>query len=259
MNAVKFLVLAALIFALVPTCAQAQEDVTFLGLEARTIVKTACFGALGYTYSQNTKALPAGAKGGAIGGLKGLRKSEVTTPSCDWQDVEVDKTGWYLNNVCSVYYTVGDEEKVLSHGSSTTETLLDALQQVNREGGKIHNIEIKGHGEPSYQHMGGGTFIQVTGAGRVLLSRKDENAEAVDITPLLKGVCKSDVKIQLNGCKTGRGEDNIAKRLSEVLPGSTVAGGALYQASVPFTSNSFGTKNYYRHGQRVSKWWYVID
>ena len=173
-----------------------------------------------------------------------------------WEDVDVDTSGWYLNAKLTVRYELDGKKEKISHGSATTDKLVDTLQKVRQKGGKVYNIEIKGHGAPELQQMGGGTFI-IACNKCVMVQLK--NGTDVDITNLLKIVCKKDVAIELNGCKTGRGEGSVAEELSLALPGSTVAGGAFYQAGVPFTSKSFGTKNYFRNGKRVSKWWYIID
>ena len=195
-----------------------------------------------------------------FGGLEtvsaGAADEKTKEEELKWEDVEVDTSGWYLNNKLTVRYELNGKKHKICHGSSTTDKLVDALQKVRQKGGKVYNIEIKGHGAPELQQMGGGTFI-IASNKCVIVQLKSE--KDLDITNLLKIVCKKDVAIELNGCKTGRGEGSIAEEMSLALPGSTVAGGALYQASILFTSKSFGTKNYFRNGKRVSKWWYVID
>ena len=197
----------------------------------------------------------AGLEAASLGASAGTQAAEAEE-KLEWEDVEVDLSGFYLNAKCTVRYELNGKKHKISHGSATTDKLVDALQKVRQKGGKVYNIEIKGHGAPELQQMAGGTFI-IASNKMVIVQLKGE--KDLDITNLLKIVCKRDVAIELNGCKTGRGEGSVAEEFSRALPGSTVAGGSLYQAGVPFTSKSWGTKIYYKNGKRVSKWWYVID
>lgn len=262
MNTIKTLVLSLVVVTLLSTStlmAQGDEEkVSIFGIDADTVIST-CGGVGGMLYVAGKNKTAKGFKGKGIKSLRsGINSTTATPPKpIEWEDVDCDTTGSYLNNVCEITYEVDGETKYDSYGSATADKLIDSLQKIRHAAGKVSNIEIKGHGAPECQQMGGDTMLIATGSGFVLATMKD--GQSVDITNLLKSTCKPDVHIQLNGCKTGRGEDNVAQNLSGALPGSTVAGGSHYQLSIPFTSNSFGTKNYYRHGQKVEKDWYCID
>lgn len=199
-----------------------------------------------------------GAIKGATRGVEAAPGPPTAPATSGWVDVVVDtRAGWHLNNKHSIVYRVGGAERRLSISWATADRLLDGLQRIRREGGRISSLEIKGHGAPEVQTMGAGTLL--TASNRtVLLMLKNE--ETVDITPLLKEILAADAKIDLNGCQTGRGEAPLAMELSRALPGRTVVGGSAWaQLSIPFTSKAFGSRRWYRDGELVSDRWYRVD
>lgn len=174
-----------------------------------------------------------------------------------WQDVPCDTSGGFrpMNSVTLFWKSLG---KTLSEsvGSATMDHLVDRLQYFRRVGRKISQLEIKGHGAPELQQLGAETFLIACNRSVLVTMRDGRN---LDVTKLLLEVLTDDAKINLNGCKTGRGDDSVALRMSEALPGRTVTGGAFYQASIPFTAKSFGTKNHFRDGKKIAKKWYRVD
>ena len=174
-----------------------------------------------------------------------------------WQDVAVDLSGGpYLNARARLVVLRNGKRESITISSATTDRLVDALQKVRREGLKVVEMELKGHGAPELQSLGGGTFMIATGRDVIVQTK---NGKDLTITSLLAETLASNAKINLNGCKTGRGDDSVAQNLSRALPGRAVSGGSLYQMGIPFTSKSWGTKRYFTNGQQDSKWWYVVD
>ncbi len=174
-----------------------------------------------------------------------------------WTDVKTDNSGGFrMSNKTTVYYMKNGKKVSRSVGSSTTDDLVALLQDLNRQGIKITELEIKGHGAPELQQMGAGTFLIATNKS-VLAHMKD--GRDIDITPLLRTVLTPDAKVNLNGCKTGRGSDPVAQEFSRALPGRTVTGGAFYQLGIPFLAKSFGTKMHFKDGVLLSKKWYRVD
>ncbi|RCK75781.1 MAG: hypothetical protein OZSIB_3724 [Candidatus Ozemobacter sibiricus] len=174
-----------------------------------------------------------------------------------WTDVPTDTSrGFRPNNKTTVYYLKDGKKVSRSVGSSTTDDLIALLQDLHRQGIKITELEIKGHGAPELQTMGAGTFL-VASNKRILASLR--SGRDVDITPLLLAVLAPDAKIDLNGCKTARGTGSVAEEFSRALPGRYVTGGSLYQMGIPFTAKSLGTKIWFKDGERVAKKWYRID
>lgn len=174
-----------------------------------------------------------------------------------WQDVDCDLSGGFrpMNEVTLFWKSLG---KTMSENvnSATMDHLVDRLQHARRVGRRLTQLEIKGHGAPELQQLGAETFL-IACNRCVLVTMRD--GRSVDVTALLLEVLAPDAKVNLNGCKTGRGDDSVAMRMSEALPGRTITGGAFYQASIPFTAKSFGTKNHFRDGEKIAKKWYRID
>lgn len=182
----------------------------------------------------------------------------ATAAPAPWTDQVVDLSGGpYLNYRARLVVVKAGKRTSRSISSATTDRLVDALQKVLREGGKVVELEIKGHGAPEVQTLGGGTFMIATGRN-VIAQLK--NGKDIDIAPLLQATLSSDALINLNSCETARGDDAITERLSKAMPGRTVSGGARsYQLGIPFTAKAFGTKRYFQDGQQKSKWWFWID
>jgi hypothetical protein len=174
-----------------------------------------------------------------------------------WADVKTDTTSAFRpSNKTTIYFLRNGKKVSRSAGSSTADDLVALLQDCYRQGIKITELEIKGHGSPELQMMGADTFLIAT--NRQVLAQLRSGRD-IDITPLLRAVLTPDAKVNLNGCKTGRGGQSVAQEFSLALPGRTVTGGALYQMGIPFTAKSWGTKMHYKDGQLVSKKWYRVD
>ena len=174
-----------------------------------------------------------------------------------WKDVDCDLSGGLrLNNKVTLFWKSLGQTRSESVGSATMDHLVDRLQHARRVGRTITQLEIKGHGAPELQQLGAETFL-IACNGSVLVQMRD--GRSVDVTALLLEVLAPDAKVNLNGCKTGRGDDSVAQEASRALPGRIVTGGAFYQASIPFTAKSFGTKNHFRDGKRIAKKWYRVD
>lgn len=175
-----------------------------------------------------------------------------------WTDVPVDLTGGpYWNTRARLVVVTNGKRTSLAIPSATTDRLVDALQKVRREGGQVVELELKGHGAPEVQALGGGTFLIASGK-QVLAQLK--NGKDIDIAPLLTGTLAQTATVNLNGCQTARGTATVTEALSRALPGRTVSGGSRsYQLGIPFTAWSLGTKKYFQDGQLKAKWWYWID
>lgn len=87
------------------------------------------------------------------------------------------------------------------------------------------------------------------------ITDQDSEGNNEDLTEIFREKLEG-AEISLNGCQTVRGEDSIAKKISNVIPESTVDGGAgLAQMQVPFTENAFGKKNVFKKGEKVNSMW----
>ena len=174
-----------------------------------------------------------------------------------WTDVKTDTSGGLrVSNKTTAYFLKAGKKVSRSVGSSTVDDLIALLQDLNRQGIKITELEIKGHGAPELQQMGAGTFL-IASNKSVLCHMKD--GRDIDVTTLFRSVLAPAAKVNLNGCKTGRGSGSVAEEFSRALPGRIVTGGALYQMGIPFTAKSFGTKMHYKDGVLLNKKWYRVD
>lgn len=175
-----------------------------------------------------------------------------------WTDVRVDLTGGpYWNTRARLVVMKDGKRTSVSIPSATTDRLVNALQKVRREGGQVVELELKGHGAPEVQTLGGGTFLIASGRNVVAQMK---NGKDLDIAPLLQATLAPTATINLNGCQTARGDGTVTEALSRALPGRTVSGGArFYQLGIPFTAKSLGTKKYFKDGRLQSRWWYWVD
>jgi RHS repeat-associated protein len=140
----------------------------------------------------------------------------------------------------------GEEERL--HNASVDD-LAKKLDQAAKEKNPIDDLRIKGHGAPELMQMSKESLL-TTANGKIL----DDKGN--DLTDKFKNGLTPNAMVCLNGCETGRGKDNIAKDMSQILPGKVVAGGkGLYQLNVPFTSSAIGKKNYYINGKVCNSQW----
>lgn len=96
------------------------------------------------------------------------------------------------------------------------------LQTIQNSGDKISDLTIRGHGgrEPNMITFGGG-FLTSSSTGIVDLNGNN-------IAPLLKELMGENSEINLYGCNTARGDDNLAKDVSGHVPQSKVTGYNFY-------------------------------
>lgn len=175
-----------------------------------------------------------------------------------WTDIPVDLSGGpYWNTRARLVVVTKGKRTSRAIPSATTDRLVDALQRVRQEGGQVVEIELKGHGAPEVQTLGGGTFLIASGRN-VLAHLKD--GRDIDIAPLLNSTLAPTATVNLNGCQTARATSTVTEAFSHALPGRIVSGGSrFYQLGIPFTAKSLGTKKYFQDGKLKSRWWYWID
>lgn len=141
----------------------------------------------------------------------------------------------------------GQEERL--HNASVDD-LAKKLDQAAKEKNPITDLRIKDHGSPELMQMSKESLLTTSATGRIL----DDKGN--DLTDKFKNGLAPNAMVCLNGCETGRGKDNIAKNMSQILPGKVVVGGAgVYQLNLPFTSSAIGKKNYYINGKVCNSQW----
>jgi len=96
------------------------------------------------------------------------------------------------------------------------------LDVIAEFGDRVDEITFRGHGnnEPKMITFGGG-YVVSTGNAIV-------DPEGVDIVPKLRSVIGQGAKINLFGCNTARGDDNLAKDFKNIFPGAEVTGYSYY-------------------------------
>lgn len=89
----------------------------------------------------------------------------------------------------------------------------------------ISSISIRGHGSPEMITFGNG-FITTDWFGNVI------DADGNNLTDILRGILIPGAEINLYGCRTAYGDNNISKTLSNTFPGAHVTGYSFYGIGV---------------------------
>jgi len=140
----------------------------------------------------------------------------------------------------------GKEERLKD---ASVDDLVKKLEQAAKEKNPIGDLRIKDHASKEVMQMSKESLL-TTANGKIL----DDKGR--DLTDKFKNGLTPNAMICLNGCATGRGKDNIAKDMSQILPGTIVAGGkGMFQMNIPFTSSAIGKKNYYYKGEVCHSEW----
>jgi RHS repeat-associated protein len=168
-----------------------------------------------------------------------LYRYSLNSPTC-W----TDPTG------LAVLQVTRQDGSIQTYYRPTSATIQQVLQQATNSGNLIDSMRIKGHGATELIMLDGNDFLIVDNMGRIT------DQVGKDLTDMFsKGVAQSGA-IDLAGCQTGRGKDNIAKRMSNTLPNRVISGGkGLYQLGIPFMANAIGKKNFYMDGNLVHSQW----
>jgi RHS repeat-associated protein len=140
--------------------------------------------------------------------------------------------------------------KEICKETSDGQELVDLLNEIESTGGKITTANIKDHAGSETQGVGGGDSIIVSADGTISITTGEKNGvpTSADVTSTLQNITDSGTKINLNGCKTARGDDSISQRLSNALPDATVSGNLKYAITIPFTSHSIGVTVTFKGG-----------
>jgi len=139
--------------------------------------------------------------------------------------------------------------------------LVKELQSAKYSGVLIDQLYLKGHGEkkaffmvgggrlsPSTYGWGSAEYFEVRPNNHIMTQSND------DLTQDFLDAVGSGSLIVLDGCETGRGDDNIAQKMSVVLPNVTVVGGSGWAqfGGVVGSSHALGAKNYYVNGKKAN-------
>jgi len=152
---------------------------------------------------------------------------------------------------------------------NTTTALINALQHDVDNGSQVINLTISGHGDPTLITLDSGQTQLLTAPGThiVLIDGSNENNLIdKDITDLLKKAMSPNGKIELNACHTAKGNDNLAKSMSQILPNIEVsgvsssaygpAGGGLGSGLEGLWYGAvLGMHERYLNGNKLSQWW----
>lgn len=118
-------------------------------------------------------------------------------------------------------YTITTTSGNSYQNSSDYNQLRSDLQAIIASGQQINSFEINGHGNQSMITFGGG-FITINGLGHII------DASANDLTGLLNQTLVPGAQVNLFGCNTARGDENIAYTISQSLPNAIVTGYSFY-------------------------------
>lgn len=118
-------------------------------------------------------------------------------------------------------YTITTTSGAIYQNSSDYNQLQSDLQSIISTGQQINRFEINGHGAPSMITFGGG-YITTDASGHII------DASANDLTDMLNQTLVPGAQINLFGCNTANGADNIAYTISQTLPNANVTGFSFY-------------------------------
>jgi RHS repeat-associated protein len=99
------------------------------------------------------------------------------------------------------------------------------LERTKSEGRMIKYMGFLGHGASSLMTISNDDYLEVR-SGVIKLSTLDD-----DLTPLFRSIMASESYIDLIGCNTARGDNNIARDISVLLPRIYVQGSKKYTLS----------------------------
>jgi RHS repeat-associated protein len=102
----------------------------------------------------------------------------------------------------------------------TGEDLIAVVQRVVDGDDKITSFTYTGHGAPDVLELKDEWFLSAQG-GKIIVGLGEEGT---DVTNLFQRAFAPNAFIDIQGCNVTSGDDNIAKSLSEILPGRTVRG-----------------------------------
>jgi RHS repeat-associated protein len=150
--------------------------------------------------------------------------------------------------------------------------LIQGLQNVINSGNQITELKISGHGDDDLISLDPyGDYILTATANGIL------TGDGQDITQFLNNALAKDATVYLNGCHTARGNENLARQMSRLLPGRTIAGqrgfalgltgnigysihGERFEIDIGGletlpAGRVIGRKGYYQNGNLISKGW----
>lgn len=150
------------------------------------------------------------------------------------------------------YYTARETKEVSLPKGGSAQDLLELLDQIKREGGKICKLHCGGHGTRNEIIINGiwkgatiwtkptkGTLILSADENSVFLREVENEFELteLDITNNLRELLDDGALIDFNACLTahenGR-EQNLSSRVSTIFPNVNVRGSRKYSAGIPF-------------------------
>ena len=138
---------------------------------------------------------------------------------------------------------------------------LAQLDQAAQADTRIHYLCIQSRADENtmqLRHDVGYTLTLLLANGQLILQEqivaagRQPVSSEIPITSLLEQILTPDAIIVLNGCRTGKGGDNLARNLSLLLPGRTVcgcAGGVMARA--PLFRQAVRRRKFYRNAQLV--------
>lgn len=171
------------------------------------------------------------------------------------------------NSPVSFYDPLGLRADVnFNDGTTKSAMTADGLYEIinNASNGSISSIAMMGHSSPEMQGISmsdrdGQHVILKTASGRIELSTS--NGQWPDFAKLVKDKLSHKGSaapvINLNGCNTARGDDNIAQALSRQLPGVVVTGSPTATLGKYWGNESSsswgGPANVYMNGERATR------
>jgi len=130
-----------------------------------------------------------------------------------------------------LYVSITTADGVTTTIPTTTGALINALQNDVNSGSQVTGIIIAGHGTPDLITLDAAqTQLLIASNGKILLvdGSNDDNTTSTDITDLLKKALAPKATIQLNACHTAKGDNNLTKDLSQILPNTPISGISTY-------------------------------
>jgi hypothetical protein len=130
-----------------------------------------------------------------------------------------------------LYVSITTADGVTTTIPTTTGALINALQNDVNSGSQVTGIIIAGHGTPNLITLDAAqTQLLIASNGKILLvdGSNDDNTTSTDITDLLKKALAPKATIQLNACHTAKGDNNLTKDFSQILPNTPISGISTY-------------------------------
>lgn len=137
--------------------------------------------------------------------------------------VFVDPTGYsIIFGQTRGQYEIRTEGGRRYRNSSDCSQLNRDLNEIKEAGDRINELTFRGHGgrSPNMITFGGG-FVTSTSSGII-------DADGNDLVPTLRDLMGENSQINLYGCNTARGDDNLARDFNRLIPQSSVRGYRFY-------------------------------